>query len=163
MEEVISIMETVGSMTEAKLQEGRLPEPTKVRAKARQVHPPHKDTKRNFSFDKGKFKPPSPMINPIEKRNASKFCKFHGEVGHTTDECMHIKRKIEEMHKAGKLSYLIKELKQSNGKDKAKTEKRGSLRKGQATGNTDGTTVAKGSQTKDYPNFLSGVSSVKPT
>nr|GEV86048.1 reverse transcriptase domain-containing protein [Tanacetum cinerariifolium] len=23
----------------------------------------------------------------VEKRNASKFCEFHGEVGHTTDEC----------------------------------------------------------------------------
>ncbi|GJZ21100.1 hypothetical protein Tco_0558139 [Tanacetum coccineum] len=48
---------------------------------------------------------------PKEKRNASKFCEFHGEVRHTTDECMHLKRQIEEMLKAGKLSHLIKELK----------------------------------------------------
>ncbi|GJR11905.1 reverse transcriptase domain-containing protein [Tanacetum coccineum] len=63
--------------------------------------------------------------NRTEKRNASKFCEFHGEVGHTTDECMHLKRQIEEMLKAGKLSHLIKELKQSNGKDQAKAAKRG--------------------------------------
>ncbi|GKC79348.1 hypothetical protein Tco_1130122 [Tanacetum coccineum] len=34
-------------------------------------------------------------------------------------------RQIEEMLKAGKLSHLIKELKQNNGKDQAKEEKRG--------------------------------------
>ncbi|GKE58724.1 hypothetical protein Tco_1497909 [Tanacetum coccineum] len=60
------------------------------------------------------------MTTLVEKRNASKFCEFHGEVGHTTDECMHLKRQIEEMLKAGKLSHLIKELKQNNGKDHAK-------------------------------------------
>ncbi|GJX20622.1 hypothetical protein Tco_0223299 [Tanacetum coccineum] len=65
------------------------------------------------------------MTTPVEKRNASKFYEFHGEVGHTTDECMHLKRQIEEMLKAGKLSHLIKELKQNNGKDQAKTAKKG--------------------------------------
>nr|GEW81649.1 reverse transcriptase domain-containing protein [Tanacetum cinerariifolium] len=58
--------------------------------------------------------------------------------GHTTDECMHLKRQIEEMLKARKLSRLIKELKQSNGKDQTKAEKRGNLRKGKTDGNTDG-------------------------
>ncbi|GKC93264.1 reverse transcriptase domain-containing protein, partial [Tanacetum coccineum] len=81
-EEVISAMETAGSRTEAKLQERRLPEPTK-------------------------------------------FCEFHGEVGHTTDECMDLKRQIEEMLKIGKLSHLIKELKQNNRKDQAKAPKKG--------------------------------------
>ncbi|GJR69493.1 reverse transcriptase domain-containing protein [Tanacetum coccineum] len=73
----------------------------------------------------------------MEKRNASKFCKFHGEVGHTTDECMHLKRQIEEILKAGKLSHLIKELKQNNGKDQAKVAKKGEA-KGQSTSNPDG-------------------------
>ncbi|GJT63973.1 hypothetical protein Tco_1015453 [Tanacetum coccineum] len=53
------------------------------------------------------------MTTPIEKRNHTKFCEFHGEVGHNTDECMHLKKQIEEMLKAGKLSHLIKELKQN--------------------------------------------------
>nr|GFC44515.1 reverse transcriptase domain-containing protein [Tanacetum cinerariifolium] len=39
-----------------------------------------------IALDKGKFKPPSSMTTPVEKRNASKFCEFHGKVGHTTDE-----------------------------------------------------------------------------
>nr|GEY92858.1 reverse transcriptase domain-containing protein [Tanacetum cinerariifolium] len=65
------------------------------------------------------------MTTPVEKRNANKFCKFHGEVGHTIDECMHLKRKIKEMLKAGKLSHLIKEPKQNNGKDQTKATKKG--------------------------------------
>ncbi|GKB61715.1 hypothetical protein Tco_0917901 [Tanacetum coccineum] len=65
------------------------------------------------------------MTTSVGKRNASKFCEFHGEVEHTTDECMHLKRQIEEMLKAGKLSNLIKELKQNNRKDQTKTAKKG--------------------------------------
>nr|GEU40118.1 reverse transcriptase domain-containing protein [Tanacetum cinerariifolium] len=77
--------------------------------------------------------------NRTEKRNASKFCKFHREIGHTIDEYMHLKRQIEEMLKAGKLSHLIKELKQNNGKYQTKaTKKGGNMRKGQAAGNTNG-------------------------
>ncbi|GKA23476.1 reverse transcriptase domain-containing protein [Tanacetum coccineum] len=37
-------------------------------------------------------------------------------------------------------------------------KKEGNLMKGQATGDTDGTIMAEGSQTKDYLNFLSRVS-----
>ncbi|GKD97808.1 hypothetical protein Tco_1381705, partial [Tanacetum coccineum] len=81
--------------------------------------------KEILALDKGKFKPPPPMTTPVEKRNASKFCESHGEVGHTTDECMHLKRQIEEMLKAGKLSHLMKELKQNNGKDQTKVVKKG--------------------------------------
>ncbi|GJZ99746.1 reverse transcriptase domain-containing protein [Tanacetum coccineum] len=36
-----------------KLQEGRLPDPTKARAKAEQVYPYHKNTKRNYGFGQG--------------------------------------------------------------------------------------------------------------
>ncbi|GJX49749.1 reverse transcriptase domain-containing protein [Tanacetum coccineum] len=45
-----------------------------------------KTPKEILALDKGKFKIPLPMTTPVEKRNASKFCEFHGEVGHTTDQ-----------------------------------------------------------------------------
>ncbi|GKC57518.1 hypothetical protein Tco_1085116 [Tanacetum coccineum] len=64
------------------------------------------------------------MTTPVEKRNHAKFCEFHGEVWHTTDECMHLKKQIEEMLKAGKLSHLIKELKQNSGKEQPKAAKK---------------------------------------
>nr|GFC87601.1 reverse transcriptase domain-containing protein [Tanacetum cinerariifolium] len=38
-----------------------------------------KTPKEILALDKGKFKPPPPMTTPVEKRNASKFCEFHGE------------------------------------------------------------------------------------
>ncbi|GJQ96084.1 reverse transcriptase domain-containing protein [Tanacetum coccineum] len=65
------------------------------------------------------------MTTPVEKRNSNKFCEFHGEVGHNTDECMHLKREIEELLKNGKLSHVIKELKQNSGKDQPKANKKG--------------------------------------
>ncbi|GJS96336.1 hypothetical protein Tco_0803304 [Tanacetum coccineum] len=65
------------------------------------------------------------MTTPVEKRNHAKFCEFHGEVGHTMDECMHLKKQIEEMLKAGKLSHLIKEIKQNSGKEQPKEAKKG--------------------------------------
>ncbi|GJY75113.1 hypothetical protein Tco_0480229 [Tanacetum coccineum] len=65
------------------------------------------------------------MTTPVEKRNHAIFCEFHGEVGHNTDECMHLRKQIEEMLKAGKLSHLIKVLKQNNGKEQPKMAKKG--------------------------------------
>ncbi|GJS68125.1 hypothetical protein Tco_0682690 [Tanacetum coccineum] len=64
------------------------------------------------------------MSTPVEKRNSIKFYEFHGEVGHNTDECMHLKRQIEELIKAGKLSHVIKELKHGSGKDQPKAAKK---------------------------------------
>ncbi|GJS10873.1 reverse transcriptase domain-containing protein [Tanacetum coccineum] len=60
------------------------------------------------------------MTTPVEKQNANKFCKFHGEVGHNTDECNHLRKQIEDMFKAGKLSHIIQELKQSSGREQPK-------------------------------------------
>ncbi|GJX80147.1 hypothetical protein Tco_0328296 [Tanacetum coccineum] len=85
----------------SKFQERRLSKPAKAEKEAGSV----------YALDKGKFKAPPPMKTPVEKRNHAKFCEFHGEVRHNTDECMHLKKQIEEMLKGGKLSHLIKELK----------------------------------------------------
>ncbi|GKB85286.1 reverse transcriptase domain-containing protein [Tanacetum coccineum] len=84
-----------------------------------------KTPKEIFALEKGKFKAPPPMTTLVEKRNHTKFYEFHGEVGHNTDECMHLKKQIEEMLKAEKLSHLIKELKQNSGKEQPKTAKKG--------------------------------------
>ncbi|GJV44878.1 reverse transcriptase domain-containing protein [Tanacetum coccineum] len=57
-----------------------------------------KTPKEILALDKGNFKPPTPMTTP---------------------------RQVKEMLKTGKLSHLIKELKQSNEKDQAKASKKG--------------------------------------
>ncbi|GJV20779.1 reverse transcriptase domain-containing protein [Tanacetum coccineum] len=90
------------------------------------------ERKKTFSPWKqheGKFKAPPPMTTSVEKRNHAKFYEFHGEVGHNTDECMHLRKQIEEMLKAGKLSHLIKEIKQNNGKEQPKVAKKGETSK----------------------------------
>nr|GEV14767.1 reverse transcriptase domain-containing protein [Tanacetum cinerariifolium] len=51
--------------------------------------------------------------------------KAAAEKGHNTNEYMHLKKQIEEMLKAGKLSHLIKELKQNNRKEQSKTANKG--------------------------------------
>ncbi|GJX00880.1 hypothetical protein Tco_0184793 [Tanacetum coccineum] len=84
-----------------------------------------KTPKEIFALEKAKLKAPPPMTTPVEKRNHAKFCEFHDEIGHNTDECMHLKKQIEEMLKAGKLSHLIKELKQNSGKEQPKAAKKG--------------------------------------
>ncbi|GJT65919.1 reverse transcriptase domain-containing protein [Tanacetum coccineum] len=45
-----------------------------------------------LALEKAKFRTPPPMTTPVEKQNANKFCEFHGEVGHNTDECNHLRR-----------------------------------------------------------------------
>ncbi|GJV91694.1 hypothetical protein Tco_1539507 [Tanacetum coccineum] len=78
--------------------------------------------KEILAAEAGKFKPPPPMVTPVEKRSSNKFCDFHNDKGHSTDECMQLKKQIEELVRAGKLSHLIKEIKQ--GRDQPKVGKK---------------------------------------
>nr|GEV70714.1 reverse transcriptase domain-containing protein [Tanacetum cinerariifolium] len=59
-----------------------------------------------------KFKPPPPMVTLVEKRSSNKFCDFHNDKGHSTNECVQLKKHIKELVRAGKLSHLIKKIKQ---------------------------------------------------
>ncbi|GJR81793.1 reverse transcriptase domain-containing protein [Tanacetum coccineum] len=86
-----------------------------------------KTPKEIFALEKGKFKAPPPMVTPVEKRDPNKYCEFHSDTGHSTDECMQLRKQIDEMIKAGKLSQFIKELKQN---DKPKAPKKGKPGKG---------------------------------
>ncbi|GKA41958.1 reverse transcriptase domain-containing protein, partial [Tanacetum coccineum] len=81
-----------------------------------------KTPKEIFALEKGKFKAPPPMVTPVEKRDPTKYCEFHSDTGHNTNECMQLRKQIDEMIKAGKLSQFIKELKQN---EKAKAPKKG--------------------------------------
>ncbi|GJT41458.1 reverse transcriptase domain-containing protein [Tanacetum coccineum] len=81
-----------------------------------------KTPKEIFALEKGKFKAPPPMVTPVEKRDPNKYCEFHSDMGHSTSEWMQLRKQIDEMIKAGKLSQFIKELKQN---DKPKAPKKG--------------------------------------
>ncbi|GKC04150.1 hypothetical protein Tco_0995760 [Tanacetum coccineum] len=64
------------------------------------------------------------MVTPAEKRDPKKYCEFYADTGHSTDECMQLRKQIDEMNKAGKMSQFIKELKQN---DKPKAPKKGEM------------------------------------
>nr|GEV29908.1 reverse transcriptase domain-containing protein [Tanacetum cinerariifolium] len=95
-----------------------------------QDQPKRHVSERRFDF-RGKFKPPPPMVTLVEKRSSNKFCDFHNDKGNNTDECVQLKKQIEELVRAGKLSHLIKEIKQ--GRDQPKVGKREVLAKDKYT------------------------------
>ncbi|PWA38094.1 retrotransposon gag domain-containing protein [Artemisia annua] len=69
-----------------------------------------------MEFVKGSFVPPPPMVGLLESRNKNKYCEFHGDKGHDTNDCIHLRKQIEDATKSGHLSHLVKEIKQSNSK-----------------------------------------------
>nr|GEW78639.1 reverse transcriptase domain-containing protein [Tanacetum cinerariifolium] len=42
--------------------------------------------KEILAAEAGKFQPPLSMVKPVEKRSSNKFCDFHNDKGHNTDE-----------------------------------------------------------------------------
>nr|GEW69187.1 hypothetical protein [Tanacetum cinerariifolium] len=71
------------------------------------------------------------MVTPIEKRSSNKFCEFHNDKGHNTDECVQLRKQIEELVRAGKLSHFIKEIKRD--RDQQKTGQKDAPVKDKAT------------------------------
>jgi hypothetical protein len=49
------------------------------------------------------FKPPQKMRTPPGKRNSQKYCGYHCDHGHRTEECLSLKREIERFIRLGKL------------------------------------------------------------
>nr|GEY99939.1 reverse transcriptase domain-containing protein [Tanacetum cinerariifolium] len=90
-----------------------------------------KTPKEILATEASKFQPPPPMVTPVEKRSSNKFCDFHNDKGHSTDECMQLKKQIKELVRAEKLSHLIKEIKQR--RDQSKTEKKETAAKDKPT------------------------------
>nr|GFA87576.1 reverse transcriptase domain-containing protein [Tanacetum cinerariifolium] len=78
--------------------------------------------KEIFAAESGKFKPPPPMVTPVEKRRSNKFCDFHNDKGHSTDECVQLRKKIKELVRADKLWHFIKEIRRD--RDQQNTRKK---------------------------------------
>nr|GEZ11473.1 reverse transcriptase domain-containing protein [Tanacetum cinerariifolium] len=55
-----------------------------------------KTPKEIFTVESCKFKLPSPMVTPVEKKSSNKFCEFHNDKGHNTDECVQLRKQIKE-------------------------------------------------------------------
>nr|XP_043619795.1 uncharacterized protein LOC122591600 [Erigeron canadensis] len=68
-----------------------------------------------------------PRLNPRSRRDTSKYCEFHQDYGHDTNTCWQLKKAIEEAISEGKLSHLVKSVRQQNPK---KEDEQGEKKKG---------------------------------
>ncbi|GKB43317.1 hypothetical protein Tco_0888259 [Tanacetum coccineum] len=59
-----------------------------------------KTPKEIFALEKGKFKALPPMVTHMEKRDPNKYCEFHADTGHSTEECVQLRKQIDEMIKS---------------------------------------------------------------
>ncbi|XP_022040680.1 uncharacterized protein LOC110943238 [Helianthus annuus] len=63
-----------------------------------------------LSTETTRFPTPSKQ-RPISDKHSKNYCEYHRDKGHTTDECWVLKQEIEKAVRSGKLSHLIKEVK----------------------------------------------------
>ncbi|KAM6546314.1 hypothetical protein CsatB_027050 [Cannabis sativa] len=61
------------------------------------------------------FGKPEPMRHARNKRDPNRYCKFHKDIGHTTDECRQLKDEIESLIARGHFKQHVK--RQGNGHD----------------------------------------------
>ncbi|GKD32355.1 reverse transcriptase domain-containing protein, partial [Tanacetum coccineum] len=52
------------------------------------------------------------MQLPPKKENQDKYCDYHGEKGHFTNDCFQLRRQLEMALESGKLNHLIKDVRQ---------------------------------------------------
>ncbi|PWA55873.1 reverse transcriptase domain-containing protein [Artemisia annua] len=67
------------------------------------------------SEGKAVLRPPPRMFAPVHRRHRTRYCEFHNDHGHDTNDCIDLRKEIEACIKSGRLSHLTKGAKaQSN-------------------------------------------------
>ena len=78
--------------------------------------------------DDPSLKWPKKMKRDPNKCNRNKYCRFHRDYGHDTDQCLDLKQQIENLIRQGKLiNFLGREHKDEKLKGKIKESSRPSL------------------------------------
>ncbi|GKB21647.1 reverse transcriptase domain-containing protein [Tanacetum coccineum] len=62
------------------------------------------------------FEQPPRMLGSRRSRDMSKFCYFHEDHGHDTNDCRQLRSQIEEAVRSGQLSHLVKGIKKERTK-----------------------------------------------
>ncbi|XP_021737598.1 uncharacterized protein LOC110704128 [Chenopodium quinoa] len=82
--------------------------------KVKTYEPQYKFNKDCYSIlmeikDKFKFKKTQPLRGPAQYRNKNKYCHYHKDVGHDTNDCINLKRLLDKLAEKGMLnSYVMK-------------------------------------------------------
>jgi hypothetical protein len=58
------------------------------------------------------------MRTPEDRRVGNGYCEYHGQKGHTTNECVQLRQIIDKLVKERRLDHLVKNIK--DGKEKQK-------------------------------------------
>nr|GEX33742.1 reverse transcriptase domain-containing protein [Tanacetum cinerariifolium] len=56
--------------------------------------------------------PCPPMVETPKKENLDRYCDYHGEKGHYTNDCYQLKRQLEAALESEKLSHLVRDVRQ---------------------------------------------------
>nr|GEU80684.1 reverse transcriptase domain-containing protein [Tanacetum cinerariifolium] len=76
------------------------------------------ETEEILAIDNVNFPPPPSMAGTSKKRNMNKFCDYHQDRGHNTNDCYHLKKKIEEAVALRRLAHLVKDIRKNGQKGK---------------------------------------------
>nr|GEW20487.1 hypothetical protein [Tanacetum cinerariifolium] len=60
------------------------------------------------------FPEPPPLIKTPESQNLNKFCDYHGDRGHNTNDCYQLRKQIKEVMALRKLAHLVKDIRQNS-------------------------------------------------
>ncbi|GJW07625.1 reverse transcriptase domain-containing protein [Tanacetum coccineum] len=83
---------------------------------------PRKDTftpltktpKEILAMESVSFPEPPPLIGTPEKQNLNKFCDYHGDRSHNTNDYYQLKKQIEEAMASRNLAHLVKDIRRTN-------------------------------------------------
>ncbi|GJR00496.1 hypothetical protein Tco_0523480 [Tanacetum coccineum] len=53
---------------------------------------------------------PHPMLNSLRSGNTDRYCDYHQEKGHYTNDCIHLRKQLEMALESGKLNHLVKDV-----------------------------------------------------
>ena len=76
-----------------------------------------------FATEGANFPKPAAMRTPEDKRTGNGFCDYHGQKGHTTNECVQLRQFIDKMVKEGRLDHLVKNIKERKDKSRSEAKK----------------------------------------
>ncbi|GJZ51820.1 reverse transcriptase domain-containing protein [Tanacetum coccineum] len=83
---------------------------------------PRKDTftpltktpKEILAMESVSFPEPPPLIRTPKNQNLNKFCDYHRDRGHNTNDCYQLKKQIEEAVTLGKLAHIVTDIRRNN-------------------------------------------------